>query len=375
MDASVVARVRQIIAASGRSQRDLADEIGIDGPKLTKSLRGTRQFSSYELAALAEIAGRSVEWILTGNDAARLSFAHRSTIASPETVDNPGREYAVIVAERYADARSFGFVDEPKSLPTPPRGTRYVVAAEQLAATAGALIGSPVSQLDWPGLLASVERAFDVNIAVDELAEGIDGLSLIDGDTRIVVIAPTDRSGRQRFTLAHELGHILFRDGGRHVIEEQLFETKSHDESRANAFAASFLMPKDEISEWLVGRDPVDVFSELVWDFRVSPDSMAWRLFNLELISAQDRAALSSKTLSRVARSLDRVDEHLARIEASRSMRAAASLADAYIGAYLAGLVGSGPVSDVSGLPTEVIERLLEEVQYPDQWPNAAAGE
>ena len=77
-------RVREIIAASGRSQREVAEDMGIDGPKLTKSLKGIRQFSSYELAALAELGNRTVEWLLTGAEPKRLAFAHRSTLRKNE---------------------------------------------------------------------------------------------------------------------------------------------------------------------------------------------------------------------------------------------------------------------------------------------------
>jgi Zn-dependent peptidase ImmA (M78 family)/transcriptional regulator with XRE-family HTH domain len=368
-------RVREIIAASGKSQREIAEEIGIDGPKLTKSLNGIRQFSSYELAAIAEIGNRTVEWLLTGAEPKRLAFAHRATLTHSETLDNPGREYAALVAQRHGDAREIGFLPQPVALPVPKLGRRYVAEADYLANAARELVDTPVRQLSWVGLLGAIERAFDINVAVEELAEGIDGLSLSDGDTRIIVVAPTDRTGRQRFTLAHELGHVLFGDGDRTVIEEQLFETKSAQESRADAFAASFLMPKAEILDELDGRSAAEGFLDLVWAFGVSPETMCWRLLNLGLITEEERSALSGKTLSRVARSLGRLDELRQRIDSSMRVRSAARLSDAYIGAYLLGEIGAAPVSEVSGLPIATIERLLEEVEYPDRWPHLDAGE
>ena len=363
-------RVREIIAASGRSQREVAEDIGIDGPKLTKSLKGIRQFSSYELAAIAELGNRTVEWLLTGAEPKRLAFAHRTTLAHSEVLDNPGREYAALVAQRYGDAREMGFLPSPSALPAPQRGGGYLVEADYLASVASELLDGQVRRLGWVALIAAIERTFEINVAVEELAEGIDGLSLVDGDTRIIVVAPTDRTGRQRFTLAHELGHVLFGDGGRAVIEEQLFQSKSMQESRADAFAASFLMPKVEILEELGGRTAAEGFLDLAWAFGVSPDSMCWRLLNLGLIGDEERARLAGKTLSRVATTLGRLDEHRQRIEASLGARAAARLSDAYIGAYLAGEIGAAPVSEISGLPLETIERLLHEVEYPDRWPN-----
>ena len=194
-------------------------------------------------------------------------------------------------------------------------------------------------------------------------------------DLRLMVLARTDRPGRQRFTLAHELGHILFGDSGSDVIEEQLFSFKSHEESRADAFAASFLMPRSEVEEALDSRDVGEAFRDLTWSFRVSPDSMAWRLKNLGLISDTQRRAIPVEPLSRVAVAVGRMDDHRRRIEESTLCRAPGRLADPYIGAYLHGHIGAAPVSDISGLPVETIERLLDDVDNPDRWPDIASGE
>lgn len=64
-------------------------------------------------------------------------------------------------------------------------------------------------------------------------------------------------SGRQRFTLAHELAHLLFHtdlirrkmEEGRFVEAIKLFRSKDdfrHEEMEANTFAAELLMPSSE---------------------------------------------------------------------------------------------------------------------------------
>jgi Zn-dependent peptidase ImmA (M78 family)/transcriptional regulator with XRE-family HTH domain len=376
MEEQAIARVRAVIDASGMTQKAVAATIGIDASKLTKSLKGLRRFSSYELAALAEFGGRTVEWMLTGVERPQLSFAHRATLSATSTT-NSGRDHATNIAEKFEDARELGFA--PQSVKLPRMSTRggYVAQAEAAAQYAVTQLASPLSELNWAGLVRTVEQAFSVNVAVEELPDGIDGLSYVDGDLRLMIVATTDRTGRQRFTLAHELGHILFGDNGSEVIEEQIFSTKGHDhdESRANAFAAAFLMPRSEIERILGGREVAEAFRNLVWSFRVSPDSMAWRLQNLGLISDPQRRALDTEPLPRLAAVLGRMEEHRRRIEESTQGRAPGRLADAYIGAYLHGHIGAAPVSDISGLPVETVERLLDDVEYPDRWPNSASGE
>lgn len=51
MDEPVIGRIRQIIDKSGEQQQVIAERIGIDPSKLTKSLSGLRRFTSLELAA------------------------------------------------------------------------------------------------------------------------------------------------------------------------------------------------------------------------------------------------------------------------------------------------------------------------------------
>ncbi len=375
MDDQVIMRVKEVIAASGLTQRGIANALGIDSTKLSKSLNGVRRFSSFELASIAEIGGCTVDWILTGAERSPLRFANRTIDPSVLVVEDGGRERAMLIAQRHQDARELGFLPGPVGLPPRPVSGGYVTQAETMAAAAVARLGSPLQALSWSGLIRSVEEAFGIHVAVERLSSGIDGMSLIDGELRLAVVSTTDRPGRQRFTLAHELGHILFGDGGREVIEETLFQVKSREESRADAFAASFLMPREEILAVLAGRPPHDVFPDLVWAFRVSPDSMAWRLRNLELVDEEQCRRLRGASQLAVARQLGRLDEHRTRIGDASAVRSPGRLADAYIGAFLIGEVGAGPTADISGLSIDTIRRLLDEVDFPDMWPNQPAGD
>lgn len=74
----------------------------------------------------------------------------------------------------------------------------------------------------------------------------IDGFRLnIDSEFNVVFVNKNLPGCRLRFTLAHELGHLVM-----HKIPTDL--NKIEDE--ANEFAAEFLMPEDDISSYLGGR-------------------------------------------------------------------------------------------------------------------------
>jgi AcrR family transcriptional regulator len=61
---TVAARVREVIATAGVSQREFARRVVMDPSKLSRSLGGTRRFTAAELARIADTAGADVGWLL-----------------------------------------------------------------------------------------------------------------------------------------------------------------------------------------------------------------------------------------------------------------------------------------------------------------------
>lgn len=118
-----------------------------------------------------------------------------------------------------------------------------------------------------------------------------DGLALIG-------VNSDESSVRQRFTLAHELGHFFlhqkqdafidYRDNKKDVM-------RTPRERQANMFAAAILMPrqlllKDFKFAAQEGFDEEDEVSSLIHDlakkYDVSEDAMRFRLMNLKLVIA-----------------------------------------------------------------------------------------
>lgn len=120
-----------------------------------------------------------------------------------------------------------------------------------------------------------------------------------------VWVNPTEAPVRQRFTIAHELGHLIF-DILPNIEDsniDECFEDKLHrndemnyKETRANKFAAQLLMPADlvksEVSKLVKqlkdeGKKASldDIVSKLAVIFDVSSQSMEIRLKTLGYIS------------------------------------------------------------------------------------------
>lgn len=104
-----------------------------------------------------------------------------------------------------------------------------------------------------------------------------------------------DHYFRQRFTMAHELGHfVLHRSLIGEGIDDDIkyrstaagdFYNTAIDEvheQQANSFAASFLMPERLLRRW-VSENPDEPLKKTASAFQVSPSAMRWRLKTLDL--------------------------------------------------------------------------------------------
>lgn len=116
------------------------------------------------------------------------------------------------------------------------------------------------------------------------------GLIKRDGDNIVIYVNPNDSLERQRFTIAHELGHyvcghlnnnnIMFRDSTKQYSKYN-YDLKEYE---ANKFAAEFLMPKEKI-DFLIYSAKQTTIEELAYSLIVSPTAMRIRLQNLGYIS------------------------------------------------------------------------------------------
>lgn len=94
---------------------------------------------------------------------------------------------------------------------------------------------------------------------------------------------------RYRFTLAHELGHILLGhlDTGRMLSRKNSNELWIYEkaEKDANKFAAELLMPKDKVLEQIETNDDINTIEDLAFKFDVSRAAMSIRL---EVIASEN---------------------------------------------------------------------------------------
>jgi Zn-dependent peptidase ImmA (M78 family) len=123
--------------------------------------------------------------------------------------------------------------------------------------------------------------------------QDISGFYLREGAETVIGINRAHPPVRQRFTLAHEIGHALLDRGGTMHIDRafKLRDARSSmaidpEEVAANAFAAELLMPENEVREAVAGGLDISddrALRDLAAQFGVSQQAFMFRLVNLGL--------------------------------------------------------------------------------------------
>lgn len=148
-----------------------------------------------------------------------------------------------------------------------------------------------------------VARRKGIEVYRHQFSNDVSGLLMTKGDVTLIGVNENNNERRQRFTIAHELGHYtlghqrqgFFLDSPDKYYtmfnfrNDQSSTGEFLQEREANAFAASLLMPIDLIMEVVsnlsievdVSDDSVNIVDLLAKSFNVSNQAMALRLSNI----------------------------------------------------------------------------------------------
>ncbi|MER6614932.1 ImmA/IrrE family metallo-endopeptidase [Streptomyces xantholiticus] len=371
MEETVSDRVRRVMEAASASQAAFAERVRLTPDKLSKSLSGVRRFTSLDLALIAEAGGTTVDWLLTGRAPSLPSFAARTT---DETV--PERDKVDQVAQRYTAAYEvLELLGRLPKLPALPdirtELALHIDQGRQLAeeaARALAATGEWETGHESDALIAAGAKAYGVDVAITELPDGVNGVTWQTDTFRLVLVSPSSVWTRQRFTLAHELGHILARDAQDPMVEKRIRPGRVKDltEVRANAFASNLLMPAPVVQDRFhqavaadgqLGRD---AFAHLVVEFKVSPSALAVRLGQLGLIDRDFRdrfRVLTAETCHLVAGAAAEYQRQLAWAE---SRQFPARIAGGLFSGYVAGETTLRPLASLLEMDVDRLHEVLE---------------
>ena len=363
-------RVRALVEQFGGKQEAFAEAVGLDPTKFSKSLNKKRRFTSLELARIADFSRVTVDWLLQGDEG-------QTALAARVGTDGASVEAAISRAVRLAEARdNLEFLDIHLERPESPepKGALWVEQGKHLAEFALEHLGVPSVLGPSETFASAIERAFGIDVCLADLGEGCDGLAYCTATSRILLVATSGNPTRQRFTMAHELAHLLGRDSQQiHVDENVMAKTGQREasEMRANSFAATLLMPETLISERLHAVTVTEHrFAELAMELMVSPSSLAWRLLNLKVISDEERRTFGALRSVDCASITDSMKEYASWVEASSQERIPIRLLQDTLQAYVEGKATLQPAANLIEVPVDALRRAIEPGDTLDESAN-----
>lgn len=142
-----------------------------------------------------------------------------------------------------------------------------------------------------PVPVEKLAAAVGAAIRFEPFAGELSGLVHRNDDGAVIGVNSMHSLPRQRFTIAHEIGHlILHKSEDFHIDEQSPIRFRNQASSQAsdpaeieaNQFAAELLMPAGLLSQDLknapIGSDPEAVVADLAEHYEVSEQAMAIRL-------------------------------------------------------------------------------------------------
>lgn len=146
-----------------------------------------------------------------------------------------------------------------------------------------------------------IAKKIGVSVVAFDLGEDVSGVLHIKNNSAKIGYNPNESKVRQRFTVAHELGHYqLHRKDDKIFVDNEnyyqliMFRSAKLNlsakditlEQEANAFAAALLMPKSLIQDELKNYNGFDLsdnsmITDLSKKFEVSIQAISYRIINL----------------------------------------------------------------------------------------------
>jgi Zn-dependent peptidase ImmA (M78 family) len=147
----------------------------------------------------------------------------------------------------------------------------------------------------------ALARTLGISVKYEPLKGDLSGVLVKEHERTAIGVNSSHAITRQRFTIAHELGHFVLKHEGNLFVDKalknQAFVVRRDGKSasgidlfeiQANQFAAELLMPAGLLKlqlEKRIGKKSVpsddDLISDLARVFLVSPKAMEYRLVNL----------------------------------------------------------------------------------------------
>lgn len=288
-------RIKRAREAAGLNQRQLADLAGVTAMAISKYEREDSTPSSGVLLAIAKALSVRTEYFFRRTEVALTDLDYREHEKLPLKEEKKVIADVLEQVERWVNLEEF--------LPTPwstefkvPEGLpNNITELDQIEDVATQLrqawnLGlNPVT--DLIDMLES--KGIKVFITRYDQHKYFDGLTAKVNDAPVIVVGATWSGDRQRFTLAHELGHLILKGRLAGELDEEM---------ACHRFAGAFLAPRDSVLETLGPSrsrlEPQELYL-LKHEWGLSMQAWSYRAFNLGIIKKSAHQSLWRQYLSK----------------------------------------------------------------------------
>ncbi|MDG6998841.1 MAG: ImmA/IrrE family metallo-endopeptidase [Nitrososphaerota archaeon] len=304
-------RIKSARLNSGIKQEDLAELVGLSRPAISLIEAGKRSIDSMELVSLAQALHKPISFFLESSVIDKEEQPLEVLFRAEEVneVDKAVIEDFAGLCRDYSSLEMIVGISNKSLLPS----WTSSISTKGHAIDDGNKVALSVRKQLSLGTapiadIGAVMELLGIKVVYRDIhGSKVWGFSVTSKTFGSAVFVNTACTrARQRFTLAHELGHLIMDHHHRATIfSESRTPAGTFDgdraalvETRANTFAAALLMPDKGIEEGLSqfsdpNKSKVEItphmLSYLAKYFGVSYESLLWRMVNLKFISKQER--------------------------------------------------------------------------------------
>jgi len=264
-------RIKQAREYCGLTQSQLAEKVGVNQSAIAQLETGRKNPTDILITRIAERTGFNPSYFFKApiNDfpIGTLSFRARQSLSSNEL--NKAYQHANVLFE-YAQKISTNFILPSINLPL--LNCDPVKAALVTRQSFGLPSDTPIRNL-----MLTVEKNGVLLLVLPIVLSKIDAFSTWSNILPVIIVSTGKPSDRTRFSIAHELGHLVIHKARTKTIPEM--------EREADIFAAEFLLPEKAMRREIHLPITLSNIARLKPRWGVSIQALIRRARDLELIT------------------------------------------------------------------------------------------
>ena len=270
-------RIKTARVAAGMSQRELARRVGVSNTAVHKYEKGEDMPGSEVFLRISGVLGVKMEYFFRPPAAVKVSlpnYRKKKSLSRKAELSLLARVQDWL--ERYRAVEDLFPEEAGRKFSLPEGLERRVSSFEDVERLAIDLREAWNIGLDPLGNLAELLEEKGIKVGVLEADDRFDALMLMADGSPVVVVRRGIPGDRERFSIAHELGHLVMEVDG---LDE---------EKTANRFAGAFLIPMPAAyMELGKKRSRLDFKELLLLKYKYGVSMAAWvlRARDLEIIS------------------------------------------------------------------------------------------